>query len=57
LPELRVVLTGGHDTQVLLLWALIGRQACDVLLTAGVEASIRAGRDALPGLRRGPPDA
>jgi hypothetical protein len=57
LPELRVVLTGGHDTQALLLWALIGRQACDVLLTAGVEASIRAGRDALLGLRRGPRDA
>lgn len=29
----------------------------DVLLAAGVEASIRAGREAMVDLRRGPPDA
>jgi replication initiator protein RepSA len=48
-----------ETTPVLSVWEYIGSgylNPGDVLLAAGVEASIRAGREALLDLRRGSPD-
>lgn len=48
-----------ETTPVLSVWEYIGRgylNPGDVLLAAGVEASIRVAREALLDLRRGPPD-
>jgi hypothetical protein len=46
-------------TPVLAVWEYVGSgylSPGDVLLAAGVEASLRAGREALADLRRGPPE-
>ena len=48
-----------ESTPVLAVWEYIGSgylNPGDALLAAGVEASIRVGREALLDLRRGPPD-
>jgi len=51
---------GDDSTPVLAFWQYLGSRYLnpgDVLFAAGVEASLRAGREALVDARRGPPSA